>query len=273
MSIHTENSQMSIPTQSPTDSIPSTSSSAPSSSPRPTKSVSLVMLLLSLGLAAVATAAIFLGVLNSRNSGPGGGGGGSGDGPLVQKETVSPQGQYTGIVFYPIPYASPPNLKLTSSTRQYDIIKQDESGFTWMARTMLDDFNEAQRQQAAAQLGTAFGQLQLTSWLKPNLQFEDFTWETKGVRPGADSMRAFEQTGKFNTVMGKEGEVNFPMPYALAPNVELSGGPSGGVIIVESRPTGFKWKNVGDNQVFHNGEVGWQTRGVRATEIPKTKTP
>jgi hypothetical protein len=112
------------------------------------------------------------------------------------------------------------------------------------------------------------------NFLKPNLQYEDFTWEAKGLRAGSDpgGMSVFPQDGTFNTVFGKEGEVNFPIPYAVAPNVELSGNPSGKVIIVESRPTGFKWKNAGDNDFSHSGSVIWKARGVRATEVPKLKS-
>jgi len=245
----------------------------------PAKGISIATLILSLALAASTTAALILAVLYVRQPGPGAGGGGGGplaaifgEEPLVQKDTVSPQSKYTGIVYYPTPYGSPPNLKLTASKRQYDIVKQDETGFTWMARPMLEDFKaDRQKDAEGALINTAFSLL-LVDALKPNIQFEDFTWEAKGVRAGKDAwaMRTFEQTGKFNTIIGKDGEVNFPIPYALAPGVELSGNPSGVVIIVESRPTGFKWKNGGNIDFLHNGEVTWTAKGVRATEIPKS---
>jgi hypothetical protein len=246
----------------------------------PAKGVSVTTLVLSLALAVCATAAITLAVVHFRQPALGvhGGGGGNliaavfGDEPLVQKDTVSPQSRYTGIVYYPTPFASPPNLKLTATKRQYDIVKQDETSFTWMARPMVEDFHDNKRDEAESRLNLPIEVLAL-SFLKPNIQYEDFTWEAKGVRPGKDAgaMQTFEQSGKFNTLVGKEGEVNFPVPYALAPNVELSGQPASVVIVVESRPTGFKWKNGGDNGFFHSGEVTWKAKGVRATELPKPK--
>jgi hypothetical protein len=251
----------------------------PSPPAPPAKGVSVTTLVLSVALAACAAAAITLAVVHFRQAAPAvhGGGGGViaavfGDEPLVQKDTVSPQSRYTGVVYYPIPYASPPNLKLTAQKRQYDIVKQDETSFTWMARPMVEDFHDNKRDEAASRLNLSIEALAI-NFLKPNIQYEDFTWEAKGVRPGKDAgaMQTFEQTGTFNTIIGKDGEVNFPVPYALAPNVELSGQTSGAVIVVECRPTGFKWKNAGDNAFFHNGQATWKAKGVRATELPKSK--
>jgi hypothetical protein len=252
----------------------------PSPPAPPSRGVSVTTLMLSLALAVSTTAAVILAVLYFRQPAAGADRAGGnpiaalfGDEPLVQKDTVSPQSSYTAIVYYPIPFGSPPNLKLTSTRRQYNIVKQDETGFTWMARPLLDDFKDDMRQEAEASLiNKAFGQLFVNA-LKPNIQFEDFTWEAKGVRPGkdVDGSRPFEQTGKFVTLAGKEGEVNFPIPYALAPNVELSGSQAGVVIIVQSRPTDFKWKNGGDNNFIHSGEVTWKSKGVRATDIPRGK--
>ena len=98
----------------------------------PAKGVSITTLVLSLALAVTTTAAIVLAVVHLRQPAPAGGGGGSnpaaavsGEEPLVQKETVAPQSRYTDTVYYPIPYASPPHIKLTSAKRQYDIVKQD----------------------------------------------------------------------------------------------------------------------------------------------------
>ncbi len=245
----------------------------------PPRGISITTLFLSLALAVSVTAAVILAVLYSRQPGSAGGGGGGGalaaifgEEALVQKDTVSPQGKYTGVVYYPMPYGSPPNLKLTAPKRQYDIVKQDETGFTWMALPALEDIKDEWRKDfEAGGSRKPFDLLLGQTWFKPNLQFEDFTWEAKGVRATKEAlaMRPFEQTGKFNTIVGKEGEVNFPIPYAVAPGVELSGSPSGVVIIVESRPTGFKWKNGGDNAIFHNGEVTYIAKGIRATEVPK----
>jgi hypothetical protein len=42
------------------------------------------------------------------------------------------------------------------------------------------------------------------------------------------------------------------------------------VVIVECRPTGFKWKHSGDTW-NDRGSVTWKAKGIRATEIPKPK--
>jgi len=251
-----------------TSTQPASDHSAPSA-----KGVSVGTLILSLALAVSLTAASILAFLHFRQPGNGGGGGppvAIGEGPLVQKDTVSPRSKFTGTVYYPIPYASPPNLKLTASKREYDIVRQDETGFTWMARSLPEDLREDMRKDHESEVGNAIEGIM--GWMKPNIVFEDFTWEAKGVRD-AGGMRAFEQTGTFNTVFGKEGEVNFTLPYALAPNVTLSGTASGAVIVEESSPTGFKWKNVAtiDNGFSTNGEITWTAKGVRTTEVPKPK--
>jgi hypothetical protein len=67
--------------------------------------------------------------------------------------------------------------------------------------------------------------------------------------------------------------VNFPIPYAAAPNVELSGPASGAVIVAESRPTGFKWQNTPQTtpSATNTGSVNWKAKGVRITESPSAK--
>ena len=138
---------------------------------------------------------------------------------------------------------------------------------------MLEDFKDDKANDVEGLLSWSIEQLAFNQRLKPTLRLEDFTWEAKGVRAGKDAgtMSVFPQDGTFNTIAGKEGEVNFPIPYAVAPNVELSGNQAGVVIIVECRPTGFKWKNGGDHNVTHSGTVTWKARGIRATEVPKPK--
>jgi hypothetical protein len=254
----------------------------PSPAAPPAKGVSVTTLVFSLAVAVCATAAVVLAVVHFGRPAAAvvrGEGGGStlaallGDEPLVQKDTVSPQGSHTGVVYYPVRYATPPNLKFTATKRQYDIVKQDETSFTWMARPLLEDIREDKREGAEARMKLGIEFLSSMNDLKPNTQYEDFTWEAKGMRTSkdADALKPFEQSGKFNTLMGKDGEVNFPVPYALAPNVELSGSVSGAVIIAESRATGFKWKNGGEQPILSNGEVTWKSKGVRATEVPKPK--
>jgi hypothetical protein len=190
-------------------------------------------------------------------------------GVLHQHDTVSPGSKSSGIVYYPIPFAAPPNLKITSAKRQYDIVKQDESGFTWKAVATIDDIRDDPevRRHAEAMISVGIKHADdLGGRLKPDLQFEDFTWEAKGVRADP-AEKLYPQDGTFNTVPGLEGEVTFPFPYAAAPNVELSGPPAilGKVIIVETRPTGFKWKNAGKDDT-HGGTLTWKAKGLRATK-------
>jgi hypothetical protein len=255
----------------------------PSPPAQPSRGVSVAILILSLALAVCATSTIILGVLHflpgksvdlrtgvNAELPPKG----SGESPMEQGGSVSPKSTFTGVVFYPIPYAAPPNLKITSAKREYDIVKQDETSFTWMAVTTLDDIRDDQRGNAQGKMGIGFRNMDgFTGMIKPNLQIEDFTWEAKGVRAGKDTV--FVQQGTFNTIADKEGEVNFPIPYGVAPNAELSGQASGAVIIVESRPASFKWKNVPQKGPFavNSGSVSWKAKGLRATEAPPPKSP
>jgi hypothetical protein len=216
----------------------------------------MVVLLLALAGFVVSTlAAIVLAVLYFRHVTPFAG---VGDGDsLVQKETVSPKSSFTGIVYYPVPYAAPPNLKLTTAQgfdTVYDIVKQDETGFTWTVHPVRGDFQD----------DNMLFRIQ-------GKEYPDFTWEAKGVRVSkdAESSKIVPQEGIFNTVAGQEAEVHFPSPYRTAPNVELETG--GGfsqaymqVIIVETTPTGFKWKNVGKDATKDSGHVKWKAKGVLA---------
>ena len=237
-------------------------STQPASNPPgpPRSGLSGPILILSLAVAVCASAAITLAVVYFRQ----------GKGPeslLEQRGTVSPKNKFSGIVYYPSPYSSPPNLTVTSAQRQYDIVKQDETGFTWKALVMAEDIRDDQRKNADAMIGVGIRHVERhVGTLKPDLQFEDFTWEAKGVRPGKDAVLV--QEGTFNTIAGKEGEVNFPIPYSAAPNVEVSGPASGAVIVVESRPTGFKWQNTPQPGAFavNSGSVTWKAKGVRATQ-------
>ncbi len=225
----------------------------------PSLSLKSVILLALVGVCVLAAVTIFVSVLFSRR------GGGGSAAPLEQHATVSPQGKYTGAVNYPVPFGLPPNLTLTSSGRKYDILKQDEKGFTWQAQTLADDFKDDKQREAESEtFRNNWGFLHATNKLKPNIQFEDFTWTAKGVPEGKDTI--FPQEGTFNTVAGLEGMVNFPIPYENAPNVELSGPANvlGVVVIVESRPTGFKWKNTG-KEGMHSGTLSWKAKGIKAT--------
>jgi hypothetical protein len=242
----------------------------PSNAPAP-RGVSATTLILSLALAVCATAAIVLAVLHFRHYESGSG---AADGVLVQHDTVSPGTTATGAVRYPVPFAAPPNLKITSPERDYNILKQDETGFTWAAIATMDDIRDDAdaRRNAQGMMGVGFRNAQqLSDKLKAGLRFEDFTWEAKGVRAGKDT--PFVQNGTFNTLAGQEAEVSFEIPFANAPNIELSGPASGSVIVVQSRPTGFKWKNVPQSNfgAVNSGSVSWRAKGLRAADSASSR--
>jgi hypothetical protein len=198
--------------------------------------------------------------------------GGSTESLLEQRGAVSPKTTFSGIVYYPSPYGAPPNLKVTSAKRQYDIVKQDETGFTWKALVIPEDIREDQRVHAEAMISVGMRHVEsMRNKLNGDIQFEEFTWDAKGTRPGKDSVLV--QEGIFNTIAGTKGEVNFPIPYTVAPNVELSGQASGAVIIVESRPTSFKWQNTPQTAPFavNSGSVTWKAKGVRTPETAPPK--
>ena len=182
--------------------------------------------------------------------------------PLVQKETVSPGIAYSGIVRYPAPYLTQPNLKLTSGKRHYDVIAETEFGFNWVARLRPDDLRaDASKDDNALEklLGNPMAIAELKGNLKPGLSFEDFTWEAKGLRAPPYSLppKPFEQKGKFTSVYGQTGVVNFPVPYRQAPSVELGLYGFNKTFVTECTPTGFKWKNTGPDDNFNNASVDW----------------
>jgi len=241
--------------------------------PPPSRGVSLTTLILTAALTATTTAAAVLAVLYFTGSRPTAAGAlgqpsiftdltGSAPTPNVQKDTVKPLGHPTGEVFYEVPYASPPHLTLSAPHRVYQIVKQDEFGFSWAADSLLDDFvGDVKDRATAIQVGTAVK--------KPKVEYEDFTFEAKGIPagPGVDFQRPFEQTGTFPTGVGRNGQENFVFPYASPPHVTLARQTSTNVVIVEVTNTGFKWKEDGGSG--SDGEVTWTATGLRATKLPK----
>ena len=108
---------------------------------------------------------------------------------------------------------------------------------------------------------------------KLDIVYEDFTWEAKGVSAGAAEAMdmPIEQTGTFQSVLGKEGQEYFAFPYASPPQVTLTGH-NGTTIVAEATASGFKWKNEGMDNPFpgnNAGEVTWTAKGIRATKMPK----
>lgn len=195
-----------------------------------------------------------------------------GEGPLLQTDSVAPRSRYTGTVYYPIPFAAPPNLKLICRPREYVVVRQNELGFLWEARPILGDFKGGGPEKDEL-LDEPIEKL-LKSALKPNVQFDDFTWEARGIPASAQALRAhvYEQTGTFLAATGQEGEVTFPIAYAGPPNIELVDGPKWQgrmpVVVVESKGSGFRWKNTGTESRLESGPVQWRSRGIPVLDPP-----
>jgi hypothetical protein len=231
-----------------------------SKNPSPARGVSMTTLILTAALTAATAAAVVLAALYFV---------GGARKPGVQKDVVKPQGHPTGEVFYPLPYAAPPHLTLTAPHRTYSIVKQDEYGFTWSFDYLLEDFAGDQKDLKSALANLTFG----IAHVKPDIQYEDFTWEATGVPAGADAtlQRSFEQTGSFQSVLGTQGQENFAVPYSSPPQVTLTGH-NGTTVTVETTNTGFNWKNSGKDNPFpgnNEGTVTWTAKGVRETKLTK----
>lgn len=186
---------------------------------------------------------------------------------LSQKGTLKPEGLTNGVVFYAMPYDSPPNLEVSPGSR-YLIARQDEFGFTWVDRAGLTG------QGSAVIFALIPEAANLPRGAEPKFdpQQPELTWEAKGLRAtaGTLAMKTFEQSGSFQSDFAQQGQVNFPIPYGSPPNVELSGFHKK-TIIVESTATGFKWKNSGNAKegwASEAGTVTWKSKGIRATQVP-----
>jgi len=186
--------------------------------------------------------------------------------PFKQEGTV-PVKERGGIVYYPIPYATPPHLTLTpqSPDRSYAIVRQDEYGFAWALDVGLKDIKDlAGALKDAKDPKDVAGALtkpesKSQAELKPG---EAFTWQAKGVRPftTAAATPPFVQTGTFSVPMWNlnlEGVEHFPHPYATPPNVTISHN----FQILATTPLGFRWRNRDANQA----SPAWTARGLRAT--------
>lgn len=189
--------------------------------------------------------------------------------PLAQKETVSPGVVWTGVVRYPAPYLTKPNLKLTSGKRRYTVTAETELGFTWVASPLPDDFRDDAAKEGGALerlLSGTFEFAAAQSKLKPGLIFEDFTWEAKGLRapPSALPPQTFEFTGKFHSALGQEGVVNFEVPYSSPPHVQLGGNYLAATVVSECTAKGFKWRNTAkETGRWVEGDVTWTAKGIR----------
>jgi hypothetical protein len=183
---------------------------------------------------------------------------------LVQTGEFECEGQFGGIVYYPVPFGSPPHLTVKSPAFQVALSKQDELGFSWTKGSVL-----------AAIQSEVNTQKSQDSDAKPSLQPQELTWEAKGVRAPPESLKMIPgtQTGKFFSIAGETGEIYFPVPFASPPNIEFDRGMAGSstTIVVKCTATGFRWKNAAPkgNAFGSEGELTWNAKGIKATSIPK----
>jgi hypothetical protein len=113
----------------------------------------------------------------------------SGDAPYGQHGTVSPRGKFTDSVIYAVPYRSPPNLKLTETKRQFVITKQDEKGFTWMAKAIPEDIKD-DKGFGAEMLARRYDlwYLEANGYLGGSVPaIEDLNWEANALRATDDA--------------------------------------------------------------------------------------
>jgi hypothetical protein len=188
--------------------------------------------------------------------------------PYSQSGRIEPHGESSGVVYYPVPYAGPPNLTVLPGAR-YLIVKQDELGFTWLDRARMKD-----ARSLVASVPELAALLPKSEEAKFDPEQPPLSWEARGVRAaaGVQPMIPFEQTGTFVSDLGQQGQVNFVFPYASPPNVELTAGSREKTVIVECTATGFKWKNGSTGKwPSEYGEVTWKARGIRATRLPASK--
>jgi hypothetical protein len=181
--------------------------------------------------------------------------------PFGQQGT-EPVGQLGGVVYYPIPYATPPHLTLMAQSegRSYAIVRQDEFGFAWVLDVGLKDvkdlagaLKDAKDLEGVAAAVAGAGNKTLPE-LRPG---ESFAWEARGVRPFTTvaATPPFVQTGSI-PARANEGVEYFPHPYATPPNVTLTGN----LQLVVTTPLGFRWRST------HAWGAGdWTARGLRPT--------
>ncbi len=187
--------------------------------------------------------------------------------PFSQKGTV-PVKRFGDVLYYPIPYATPPQLTLTSNAtdRSYAIVRQDEFGFVWAvdvgSKEMKDLTGALKDAKDLNDLAGALGGVG-GKGLPSSRPGEEFTWEARGMRPFTVEAATppFQQQSKFTLPEGEAvGVEYFPYPYATAPNLTLTSGPY--IKVLATTPTGFKWQKV---QGYSNPVQTWHARGIRAT--------
>jgi hypothetical protein len=181
-------------------------------------------------------------------------------GILRQRDTVAPRSAALGSVYFPLPFHAPPHLKLTCAQREYRALNVTEAGFVWEAKLRESDFKPSlPKDDLERLLGSSLNQV--LNNLRPDLLFEDFTWEAAGQSPDPATAlpKTFTQKGKFGAPGKQESIVYFPIPFASPPNVTFD---YRDIVLVECNEKSFKWKNIDPANYL----VEWVAIGV----LPKT---
>ena len=188
--------------------------------------------------------------------------------PFKQEGTVAVT-QFSDVVYYPIPYATPPHLTLSSKSedRTYIILRQDEYGFAWAATSDLKGVKDlADKLKGAKELQDIGGALAELGGKNPTSipAGEKLTWEARGVRPFTTQAAAppYTQHSTFTMQQGErqEGVEHFRHPYAVPPNVTFA---QGNIKTAVVTPTGFRWQQTGFQ--FGAATVTWTAKGIMAT--------
>jgi hypothetical protein len=159
-------------------------------------------------------------------------------GPFEQTGKFLAEVGGTGQVYFPIPYAEPPDVELKrfAGPIHARIVDLRTTGFKWQHTSKDKTFGN----------GT------------------EFTFVAKGI-PMAKDQTPFEQTGAFKATLGAKGEEKFEKPFASPPHVELSVEIGlHEVVITETTAQGFQWKNLGTNKAFPDKNMKYTAKGVPA---------
>jgi hypothetical protein len=159
-------------------------------------------------------------------------------GPLEQKGvfTIEPGG--SGRAYFPLPYARAPVVSVRGkigNKRDVEVSEVTAAGF------------KCKNNEKDLFFGT-----------------RDLEFTAQGVPDEAQGSTPFEQKGAFQAPRKASGEVKFPVAYASPPNVEL--GVELGlhkVVITETTRTGFKWKDVSNEDFPFPYKMTWRARGVK----------
>ena len=193
--------------------------------------------------------------------------------PFTQNGTVAVK-QYSDIVYYSIPYATPPNLTLTSKSadRFYAIVRRDEFGFVWAMTASLKDITDlAGKMKDAKDLQDVGGVLaNIDGKSLPHLRpGEEFTWEARGVRPMSiqAAMPPYVQKGTFtipaNVFQGLNEQVEyFPHPFVNPPKVTVA--TDAHIKILATTAIGFKWQAVNSSNPSIPLKAEWVAKGICA---------